>query len=66
MPISHLERGPKELLKINGHWTYLIERGEDMSWWIKHPTLWINDSHKDEDIFMAYTKAKKAASSKGK
>jgi hypothetical protein len=37
-----------------------------MSWWIKHPILWINDSHKDEDIFMPSTKANKAASAKGK
>jgi hypothetical protein len=37
-----------------------------MSWWIKHPTLWINDNHKDEDIFMPSTKAKKGAPSKGK
>jgi hypothetical protein len=44
----------------------LTERGEDMSWWIKHPALWINDSHKDNDIFMPSTKAKKAASSEGK
>jgi hypothetical protein len=37
-----------------------------MSWWIKHPALWINDSHKDDDIFMPSTKVKKAASSEGK
>jgi hypothetical protein len=51
---------------ISGHWTDLIKRGEDMSWWIKHLALWINDGHKDEGIFMPSTKAKKAASSKGK
>jgi hypothetical protein len=55
-----------ELIKINGHWTYIKERGEDMSWWIKHTALWINDSHKEEDIFMLSTKAKKGASSKRK
>jgi hypothetical protein len=37
-----------------------------MSWWIQHTVLWINDSHKDEDIFMPSLKAKKAASSKSK
>jgi hypothetical protein len=40
-----------------------------MSWWIKHTALWINDSHKEEDIFMPSTKelqAKKGASSKSK
>jgi hypothetical protein len=37
-----------------------------MSWWIKHPVLWINDNHKNEDIFIPSTKAKKVASSKGK
>jgi hypothetical protein len=55
-----------EFIMINGHWTDLIERGEDVSWWIQHTALCINDSHKDEDIFMSSTKAKKAASSKGK
>jgi hypothetical protein len=50
-----------ELIKINSHWKDLIEIGEDMSWWIKHPALWINNSHKDEDIFMPSTKVKKAA-----
>jgi hypothetical protein len=56
-----------ELIKINRHWTYIKERGEDMSWWIQHTTLWINDSHKDEDIFMPsdWTK-KKGMSSKSK
>jgi hypothetical protein len=44
----------------------LKERGEDMSWWIQHTALWINDSHKDEDIFMSSPKAKKATSSKCK
>jgi hypothetical protein len=28
-----------ELIKINGHWTDIKERGEDMSWWIKHTAL---------------------------
>jgi hypothetical protein len=55
-----------ELIMINGHWTDIKERGEDMSWWIKHTTLWINDCHKEEYIFMPSTKAKKGASSKSK
>jgi hypothetical protein len=38
-----------------------------MSWWIRHTALWINDSHKDEDIFMPSDWAKKkGASSKSK
>jgi hypothetical protein len=38
-----------------------------MSWWIQHTALWINDSHKDEDIFMPSDWAKKkGASSKSK
>jgi hypothetical protein len=37
-----------------------------MSWWIKYTALWINDSHKVEDIFIPSTKAKKGASSKSK
>jgi hypothetical protein len=37
-----------------------------MSWWIQHTALWINDNHKDDDIFMPSTKAKKDASSKDK
>jgi hypothetical protein len=37
-----------------------------MGWWIKHTALWINDSHKEEDIFMLSIKAKKGASSKSK
>jgi hypothetical protein len=41
-------------------------RGEDMSWWIQHTALWINDNHKDEDIFIPSPKAKKATSSKSK
>jgi hypothetical protein len=55
-----------ELIKINGHWTDIKERGEDMSWWIQHTALWINDSHKEEDIFMPSDWAKKGASSKSK
>jgi hypothetical protein len=55
-----------KLIKINGHWADLKKRGEYMSWWIKHTVLWINDSHKEEDIFMPSTKAKKATSSKSK
>jgi hypothetical protein len=56
-----------ELIKINGHWTDIKERGEDMSWWVQHTALWINDSHKDEDIFMPNDWAKKkGASSKSK
>jgi hypothetical protein len=35
-----------------------------MSWWIQHTTLWINDSHKEEDIFIPSDWAKKGASSK--
>jgi hypothetical protein len=53
-----------ELIKINKHW--LKEREEDMSFWIQHTEFWINDSHKNEYIFMASPKAKKAASSKSK
>jgi hypothetical protein len=38
-----------------------------MSWWVQHTALWINDSHKDEDIFMPSDWAKKkGASSKSK
>jgi hypothetical protein len=38
-----------------------------MSWWVQHTALWINDSHKDEDIFMPSDCAKKkGASSKSK
>jgi hypothetical protein len=38
-----------------------------MSWWVQHTALWINDSHKDEDIFMPSDWAKKKeASSKSK
>jgi hypothetical protein len=38
-----------------------------MSWWVQHIALWINDSHKDEDIFMPSDWAKKkGASSKSK
>jgi hypothetical protein len=38
-----------------------------MSWWIQHTALWINDSHKVEDIFMPSDWAKKkGASSKSK
>jgi hypothetical protein len=38
-----------------------------MSWWVQHTALWINDSHKDEDIFMPSDLAKKkGASSKSK
>jgi hypothetical protein len=37
-----------------------------MSWWIKYTALWINDSHKEEDIFMSSSKAKKGASSKSR
>jgi hypothetical protein len=55
-----------ELIKINGHWTDLKEREEDMSFSIQHTEFWINDSHKDEDIFMPSDWAKKAASSKSK
>jgi hypothetical protein len=55
-----------ELIKINEHWIDIKERGEDMSWWFKHTALWINDSHKEEDIFMSSTKDKKGASSKSK
>jgi hypothetical protein len=36
-----------ELIKINGHWTDLKEKGENMSLWIQHTEYWINDSHKD-------------------
>jgi hypothetical protein len=43
----------------------IFQRGEDMSWWIQHTALWINDSHK-EDIFMPCNWAKKGASSKSK
>jgi hypothetical protein len=52
-----------ELIKINGHWTDIKERGEDMSWWVQHTALWINDSHKDEDIFMPSDWAKKKETS---
>jgi hypothetical protein len=55
-----------ELIKINRHWTDIKERGEDMSWWIQHTALWINDIHKEEDIFMPSDWAKKGASSKRK
>jgi hypothetical protein len=38
-----------------------------MSWWVQHTALWINDSHKDEDIFMpSDCTKKKEASSKSK
>jgi hypothetical protein len=37
-----------------------------MSWWIQHTALWINDSHKEEDIFMPSDWTKKGASSKSK
>jgi hypothetical protein len=38
-----------------------------MSWWVQHTALWINDNHKDEDIFMSSDWAKKkGASSKSK
>jgi hypothetical protein len=38
-----------------------------MSWWVQHIALWINDNHKDEDIFMPSDWAKKkGASSKSK
>jgi hypothetical protein len=46
-------------IQINGHWTDLKERGEDMSWWVQHTAFWINNSHKDEDIFMPSDWAKK-------
>jgi hypothetical protein len=55
-----------ELIKINGHWTDIKERGEDMSWWIQHTALWINDNHKEEDIFMPSDWGKKGASSTSK
>jgi hypothetical protein len=55
-----------KLIKINGHWTDIKERREDMSWWIQHTALWINDSHKEEDIFMPSDWTKKGASSKSK
>jgi hypothetical protein len=47
----------------------LKEKGENMSFWIQHTEYWINDSHKDEDIFMPSEWAKKSkegASSKRK
>jgi hypothetical protein len=47
-------------------WSFTTHQGENMSFWIRHPALWINDNHKDEDIFMPSTKAKKPASSKTK
>jgi hypothetical protein len=37
-----------------------------MSWWIQHTMLWINDNHKEEDIFMPRDWSKKGASSKSK
>jgi hypothetical protein len=36
-------------------------------WWVQHTALWINNSHKDKDIFMPSDWAKKkGASSKSK
>jgi hypothetical protein len=34
-----------------------------MSWWVQHTALWINNSHKDEDIFMSSDWAKKKGAS---